>query len=90
VRGGRETAAAERLAYLDNLRVLLIVLVVLHHLGETYTDVSEWYYEEPPSGAVSSVVLLFVMAASQSFFMGMFFLIAGYFARRRTSRRSRP
>ena len=60
--------------------MLLIVLVVLHHLGETYTDVSEWYYEEPPSGLVSGVVLLFLMAANQAFFMGMFFLIAGYFA----------
>ena len=70
---------ARRVVYLDNLRVLLIVLVVLHHLGETYTDVSEWYYEEPPSGPISSVVLLFLMAANQAFFMGMFFLIAAYF-----------
>jgi fucose 4-O-acetylase-like acetyltransferase len=79
-RDGAESSAAQRVVYLDNLRVLLIVLVVLHHLGETYTDVSEWYYEEPPSGPVSSIVLVFLMAVNQSFFMGMFFLIAGYFA----------
>jgi len=77
---GAESSAAQRVVYLDNLRILLIVLVVLHHLGETYTDVSEWYYEEPPSGPVSSIVLVFLMAVNQSFFMGMFFLIAGHFA----------
>lgn len=69
----------QRIAYLDNLRVLLVVLVILHHFGETYTDVSEWYYEEPPSDPASSVSLLFVMAVNQAYFMGLFFLIAGYF-----------
>lgn len=72
-------SAPRRVAYLDNLRVLLVVLVILHHFGETYTDVSEWYYEEPPSDPVSSVFLLFVMAVNQAYFMGLFFLIAGFF-----------
>lgn len=78
-RAGGVPSASGRIAYLDNLRVLLVVLVVLHHFGETYTDVSAWYYEEPPSGPVSRIVLLFLMAANQAFFMGFFFLIAGYF-----------
>ena len=76
---GGGPSAPRRVAYLDNLRVLLVVLVILHHFGETYTDVSEWYYEEPPSDPVSSVFLLFVMAVNQAYFMGLFFLIAGYF-----------
>lgn len=76
---GGGPSAPRRVVYLDNLRVLLVVLVILHHFGETYTDVSEWYYEEPPSGLVSSAVLLALMAANQAYFMGLFFLIAGYF-----------
>jgi len=72
-------SGARKIVYLDNLRVLLVVLVVFHHLGETYTDISEWYYEEPSSGPVSSALILFLMAVNQSYFMGMFFLIAGFF-----------
>jgi hypothetical protein len=68
-----------RVVYLDNLRVLLTVLVIVQHLAEGYTDVGEWYYQEPPSGPVSNTVLLFLMGLNQAFFMGFFFLIAGYF-----------
>ena len=33
-----------RLYYLDNLRVVLTALVVLHHAAVTYSHIPLWYY----------------------------------------------
>ena len=68
-----------RVAYLDNLRVLLTVLVILHHVAASYSDVGVWYYQEPASGPGSAIFFMFLMAVNQAFFMGFFFLIGGYF-----------
>jgi hypothetical protein len=68
-----------RVVYLDNLRVLLTVLVILHHIAASYGDVGVWYYNEPVSGPVSALAFTFLMALNQAFFMGSFFLLAGYF-----------
>jgi hypothetical protein len=69
----------DRIAYLDNLRVLLTVLVVLHHIAAGYGDIGAWYYHEPVSGPGSLLAFTFLMAINQTFFMGFFFLLAGYF-----------
>ncbi|PSK81398.1 peptidoglycan/LPS O-acetylase OafA/YrhL [Murinocardiopsis flavida] len=71
-------APRQRLYYLDNLRILLTVLVLLHHVGVTYGNIPLWFYTEPaedPSGA--ALDLLVVM--NQMYFMGFFFLISGFF-----------
>jgi glucan biosynthesis protein C len=71
------TAVLPRLLYLDNLRILLTVLVVLHHAALTYGNLPLWYYHEPaedPSGFVLDVLV----AINQMFFMGFFFLISGF------------
>ncbi len=68
-----------RVYYIDNLRVLLICLVVLHHVATTYGDVGDWYYRDPQVNTLSTQVLLPLVATNQAFFMGFFFLIAGYF-----------
>jgi hypothetical protein len=42
----------ERLHYLDNIRWLMIVLVVLMHLKVTYGGMGSWYYQKnsvPPT-----------------------------------------
>jgi peptidoglycan/LPS O-acetylase OafA/YrhL len=67
-----------RLFYLDHLRVLLTVLVVLHHVAVTYGNIPIWYYTEPARDATGAVLGLFNLF-NQAFFMGFFFLIAGYF-----------
>ena len=69
---------AHRLLYLDNLRILLTVLVVMVHCAVTYGDIPVWYYTEPAQDR-SGVVLDLVVIISQTFFMGFFFLIAGFF-----------
>jgi peptidoglycan/LPS O-acetylase OafA/YrhL len=72
--------ARGRLFYLDNLRIVLTVLVVLHHLGVTYGHIPVWYYHEnPPAGDAASSLLDLFVATNQMFFMGFFFLISGYF-----------
>lgn len=68
-----------RLAFIDNLRTLIIVLVILVHLSITYGGEGGWYYKEVKPDLVSGLVLTFHNATCQSFFMGCMFLLAGYF-----------
>lgn len=78
---GAETKSASkpRLAYVDNLRVVLVVLVLLHHLAITYGAEGGWYYRDPQTDVIASIVLTLFVAVNQAFFMGFYFLIAGYF-----------
>lgn len=69
----------KRLYFVDNLRILLITLVILLHLSITYGGAGSWYYKEGQPDAVSFVVLTWNNATSQAFFMGFLFLISGYF-----------
>lgn len=70
----------DRLLFIDNLRILLTILVILVHLAITYgAPVGSWYYHEGQPGMIESVFFVFFLAVSQSFFMGFFFLISGYF-----------
>jgi len=71
----------ERLAYIDNLRLLMIVFVVMMHLAVTYSGLGNWYYKEGvPIGVVSMAVFGYCQSFTQGYFMGLLFLIAGYFA----------
>ena len=67
-----------RLNYLDNLRVVLTALVVLHHAAVTYSHIPLWYYYEAPHDGSATALDVF-LALNQACFMGFFFLIAGYF-----------
>ena len=67
-----------RLFFIDNLRILLITLVVMLHLSITYGGVGSWYYRNVPEGYMS-VPLTWHNGTVQAFAMGFFFLISGYF-----------
>ena len=68
--------AATRLAYVDNLRTLLAVLVVAHHVGQAYGPTGgDWPIFNPTRAAILGPFF----AVNASFFMGLFFFIAGYF-----------
>jgi surface polysaccharide O-acyltransferase-like enzyme len=72
--------AKPRLAFIDNLRWVMIVLVVSMHAAVTYSHLGSWYFMEDPKPG--PLVLLFFAAYQsflQAFFMGLLFLIAGYF-----------
>ena len=66
-----------RLHYLDNLKVLLIFLVIVHHAGQAYGSTGGVWLYSYPGDRVQSLGLLFRFDAS--FFMGLFFFISGYF-----------
>jgi glucan biosynthesis protein C len=80
------TRTASRLFYIDHLRVVLAILVVLHHVAIVYGAVLPmFYYLEPPftsAGAIDPLAytaLLVFSLFNQGWFMGAFFLLAGYF-----------
>jgi peptidoglycan/LPS O-acetylase OafA/YrhL len=66
-----------RLYYLDNLKVFLIFLVIIHHVGQAYGSTGGAWFYSYPGDRVKSLRLLFQFNAS--FFMGLFFFISGYF-----------
>ena len=69
-----------RQLYIDNLRLLVIVLVVLIHIAVTYSGFGGWYYMEPGEIGIGQTIFFgFFQAFTQGFFMGLLFLIAGYF-----------
>ncbi|UCD71729.1 MAG: acyltransferase family protein, partial [Syntrophobacterales bacterium] len=68
-----------RLFYLDNLRILLIVLVVLHHLAITYGAPGDWPYRESQPDMLTSIVFALFTALNQAFMMGFFFMMSGFF-----------
>src|SRR5579859_4418870 len=66
--------------YIDRLRSVMTVFVILHHTAITYGAPGGWYYNElKPSGSVASLLLTLFVATNQAYFMGFFFLLAGYF-----------
>lgn len=65
-----------RLYYLDNLRVALVILVIAHHVGQAYGPTGgDWMITD----ASSAPVLGAFFFVNRSFFMSLFFMISGYF-----------
>ena len=69
----------ERLLYIDNLRIFLTGLVILHHLAITYGAPGGWYYQESEAGLPEILPMAMFLSTNQAFFMGMFFFISAYF-----------
>ncbi|MBL9168103.1 MAG: acyltransferase [Verrucomicrobiales bacterium] len=69
--------STQRSHAMDHLRIVLTLLVILHHTAIAYGGSGGWYWREQPNG--SQPLLLFFNAINQSHFMGFFFLLAGYF-----------
>lgn len=74
-----KTNSTSRLFYIDNLRIFLISLVVLHHLAITNGAPGGWYYNESQAEFPAIIPLSVFVASNQAFFMGMFFFISAYF-----------
>jgi surface polysaccharide O-acyltransferase-like enzyme len=73
------TATGKRVLFVDNLRILLITLVVVQHLSVTYGATGFWYYRDPATDTFTSIFLTIYDGVGQAAGMGFFFLIAGYF-----------
>jgi glucan biosynthesis protein C len=81
-----QRAVPARVAYVDNLRTLLIGLVVLGHVAVTYGSTggpAAWYYiEQGEASSILAIVLTVLLGIGWSFLLGLFFLIAGLFTPR--------
>ena len=71
--------ASGRLLFVDNVRVFLTVLVILHHLTITYAGTGSWYYQEGRQDAVVDGLGGWFCSVNQAYFMGLFLLISAYF-----------
>lgn len=79
--------AGTRLAYLDSLRAILIILVIALHTAITYGAIGDWTFEDPFQTEVSGIVLTFVTSTVQAFSLGLYFFISGYFTPRSYDRK---
>jgi len=81
----KEKAAAEarpkvttRLLFVDNLRIFLTVLVILHHLMNIYAASGGWIYQEGRQDLLTGLLGKWFTVVNQSYFMGLFMLISAY------------
>jgi hypothetical protein len=88
------TAPRARVAYLDNLKVLLVAVIIAAHGIVAYSDLeSAWPYQdvqEVQLGAVSNAVLSLVALPAVLFVMGLFFLISGLLTPGSVARKGPP
>ena len=67
-----------RLYYLDNLKIFLVILVIVHHVGQAYGPTGGfWHYQSSIGESIPTLGRFF--AVNAGFFMGFLFLISGYF-----------
>ena len=71
----------QRLYYLDNLKVCLTVLVIMHHAGQAYGNGGSWIYT-PSNPAEFMPWIWHFFSTNAAFFMGLYFFISGYFVPR--------
>ncbi len=73
-------AAPARILFIDNLRWVMIVLVITMHAAVTYSNMGRWYYNEKVQlDLASRLFFVTYQVWLQAFFMGFLFFIAGYF-----------
>lgn len=75
----KENPRKTRLFFIDNLRIFLISLIVLHHLSITYGHAGMWYYLEGQPNDITRLIVTLFTAVNQAYFLGFFYLISGYF-----------
>ncbi len=69
-------APANRIFYLDALRIVLTILVIVHHVGQAYGPTGGYW---PVQEHARAAVLGPFFTVNRSFFMSLFFMISGYF-----------
>src|SRR6185437_11456472 len=79
-RSAARPTTGSRLLFIDNIRWVMIMLVVSMHAAVTYGGHGSWYVKEPAHlGLAQDLTILTYQLFLQSFFMGFLFFIAGYF-----------
>ncbi|MFB9843488.1 acyltransferase family protein [Mucilaginibacter ginsenosidivorans] len=68
-----------KIVYIDHLKVILTVLVILHHTFITYGAPGGWYYFQKTTNEIIKIPMTLFVAVNQSFFMGFFFFLSALF-----------
>ena len=80
-----QSKTAERLYIMDDLRALIILLVVVFHVSVGFMDkVPQWWYAISPQRSTGYTLLVII---ADVFMMPVMFFIAGYFTRNSLQRR---
>ena len=79
--------AFRREAWIDNLRVAIIVGVIGSHVSLIYALDVGWYYEERTASEVAKAVLAGVFSPGLLFGVGLLFFVAGFFTPRALNRK---
>jgi surface polysaccharide O-acyltransferase-like enzyme len=74
------TDQAKKIFYIDNLKILLTILVILHHTFITYGASGGWYYVQKTTNHAALIPMTVFVSVNQAFFMGFFFFLSAYFA----------
>jgi len=72
-------STGSRLLFIDNMRVMLTIQVLLFHLLIIYAGTGSWLYTEGRQDFVTGALGAWFIAVSQAYFMGLFLLISAYF-----------
>ncbi len=70
---------ADRLYFIDNLRIYMTISVVLHHVLVIYGVKGGWYYSEYTGDALSQAFFTILASYVRAFVIGFFFFIAAFF-----------
>jgi glucan biosynthesis protein C len=74
-------AHGPRLAFIDNIRWSMIVLVLSMHAVDTYSPFGNWYYvDRQPTGLGTKLFFGVYKSFLQAFFMALLFFVAGNFS----------
>jgi len=76
------SGSGKRLLYIDNLRLLLVVIMLFQHLaaGLSGPELGDWYFKAPGElSRLSFISYTLVLVSVQSFYLGFFIMLSGYF-----------
>jgi peptidoglycan/LPS O-acetylase OafA/YrhL len=68
-----------KINYIDHLKVVLTMLVILHHTFIAYGAPGGWYYSQKTTIAGAIVPMTAFVSVNQAFFMGFFFFLSALF-----------
>ncbi|WP_347052233.1 acyltransferase family protein [Flavobacterium olei] len=75
----QDSVPSDKLFFIDNIKVILTILVALHHSVIAYSSSEGWYYTEQTNYLGARIPMTLFLSINQSFFMGYFFMLAAYF-----------
>ncbi|HSJ52143.1 MAG TPA: acyltransferase family protein [Anaerolineae bacterium] len=70
---------SSRLLFVDNIRIFLTIVVILHHLMIIYAGSGGWIFHEGREDEITNALGSWFCNVNQAYFMGLFLLISAYF-----------